>query len=184
MIGTSWPEYLLIRASVIGLRAVTPLSIGYCIIRPFFHSSYPFNILELYPLLESTFYFLFFLPRKWSLQRPAEHPPLLSRAQRRELFKRCQKTTPEPDAYLSKWFKDAPLEDIKRDNVKEFYNWAFLNSGTWNPEDEEELEECIQGFEKTLGKKFEPGRGKAECLRLTLDPVHMIHRPLIWYLVG
>ncbi|KAK2470050.1 hypothetical protein H9L39_18198 [Fusarium oxysporum f. sp. albedinis] len=32
------------------------------------------------------------------------------------------------------------------------------------------------------GRKLEPGRGNAKCLRLTLDKVEMLHRSLTWYL--
>ncbi|KAB5518707.1 hypothetical protein GE09DRAFT_1208261 [Coniochaeta sp. 2T2.1] len=32
------------------------------------------------------------------------------------------------------------------------------------------------------GRKLEPGRGKAKCLRLTYDKVEMLHRSLKWYL--
>lgn len=49
---------------------------------------------------------------------------------------------------------------------------------------DEELEEYIAEMEKLLGRKLEPGRGNAQCLRLTLDKVEMLHRSLIWYLVS
>ncbi|KAI9697030.1 MAG: hypothetical protein M1836_004991 [Candelina mexicana] len=89
---------------------------------------------------------------------------------------------PDPDHYLSKWFLDAPLHEIRRDNVKEFYRWALLNSGTYNPADEEELDEYLNGLEKTMGHRICSGRGSAKCLRLTLDEVKPRHRPLVWYL--
>lgn len=39
-------------------------------------------------------------------------------------------------------------------------------------------------MEKLLGRKLEPGRGDAQCLRLMLDKVEMLYWSLIWYLVS
>ncbi|KAI9712639.1 MAG: hypothetical protein M1812_006819 [Candelaria pacifica] len=182
MIGTSFPELLLIRTSIAFIRAVTPLSILYCIALPFI-PSYPVPlIVGIWPIAETCFYFLVYHPWKRLLQRPITHPPLVSRDERRKLFERCQNKIPEPDRYLSKWFLDAPLREIKRDNVKEFYRWAFLNSGTHSAADEEELEEYTDGLEKIIGRNIASGRGSAKCLRLTLDEVKPRHRPLVWYL--
>lgn len=82
---------------------------------------------------------------------------------------------------MRKWFKDAPMSEIKRDNVKDFFRWGFLNTNVANADDDEELEEYAQGLEKSLGYSLESGRGTAEPLLLTLDPVNMLHRPLLWY---
>ena len=35
----------------------------------------------------------------------------------------------DPEKYLSQWFLGEQEEHIKRDNVKEFIRWVFLNSG-------------------------------------------------------
>ena len=50
--------------------------------------------------------------------------------------------------------------------------------------DDEELEEYVDKFEMLLGRKLDPGRGKAVPLRLTIDEVKMLHRSLLWYLVS
>jgi hypothetical protein len=47
-----------------------------------------------------------------------------------------------------------------------------------------ELEEYVDKFEEYTGHKFEPGYSNAKSLRLTLDKVDMVHRPLVWYLVS
>ncbi|KAI9804009.1 MAG: hypothetical protein M1833_000290 [Piccolia ochrophora] len=182
MIGTSVPAYILIFTSSAFLRLVTPLSICYCALRPFFRLPLLFLAVDVWAISETCFYFLVYHPMRLHLQNPTTHPPLRSREERRELFRRCQDNMPDPEKFLSKWFLDAPLSDIKRDNVKEFYSWAFLDTDTPKPDDDEELEEYVDGIEETLGRRIEPGRGKAKCLRLTLDKVDMRHRPLIWYL--
>ena len=76
------------------------------------------------------------------------------------------------------------MSETKRENVKDFYCWAFLNKDAHGLLDDEELEEYVAKFEKGLGRKLESGRGAAVPLRLTLDKVKMMHRPLVWYTVG
>lgn len=126
----------------------------------------------------------FFVPHRAYLQRPANHPTLPSREHRQELFLRCHGNIPDPERYLAKWFRDAPAAEIKRENVKDFLRWAFLNMRHHDPAFDEELAEYVAELEKLLGRKFEPGYGKATCLRLTYDRVDMWHRSLTWYMVG
>jgi len=183
MIGTSTREYVFIKTTVSLLRAVTPLSVCYSLARPFFSPSIAVDVLGAWPIAEACFYFLAFLPLKQWAQAPAVHPSLASRDERRRLFKLCQQNIPDPNRYLSMWFKDAPASEIKKENVKDFFRWAILNTSDIDPKDEEELDEYIEGLEATLGRCLEPGRGNAECIRLTLDPVDIRHRPLIWYMV-
>jgi hypothetical protein len=73
---------------------------------------------------------------------------------------------------------NAPLSEIKRDNVKDFFLWAFFNTGEHDPVDGEELDEYVGE------RKIEPGRGSARCMRLTVDKVDMLHRSLTWYMVS
>ena len=185
MIGTSFKEYAFIQACIFILHYIAPLSILCCVLTLIFRQSIyriPFP-LELVALAETSFYFCVYLPRRYVLQHKAIHPTTLSRVQRRELFDRCHNTVPGVEQYLRKWFKQAPLSEIKRENVKEFFCWAFLNRGAWGPEDDEELDGYADKIEDLLGKKLDAGRGSAEALRLTLDEVRMLHRSLIWYIV-
>ena len=186
MIGTSLWDYVFIRSCILFLHSIAPLSIlssiAVLFLRP---TSYRFPwYLEAWVLAETAFFALIYLPKRYSLQHAATHPTLLSRDGRRKLFKLCHDTVPDPEQYLSKWFKNAPKSEIKRDNVKEFFCWAFLNKGEYGPEDNEELDEYVDRMEVLLGRQLESGRGNAECLRLTLDKVDMLHRSLTWYLVS
>lgn len=65
--------------------------------------------------------------------------------------------------------------------MKEFLLWAFFNRGGPPGDDDDELEEYVIATEQGLGKPIEEGRGKAMCLRLTIDNVDMLHRSLVWY---
>ncbi|KAF2744803.1 hypothetical protein M011DRAFT_407644 [Sporormia fimetaria CBS 119925] len=196
MIGTSVPEYVFIRLCILGLRAVTPLSVFYLafsIGEP--PSTTAGKLLLTWCTFESAFWLLVYVPRKRGLQAAAQHPPVLDRQSRRDLFWKCWDKIPTPEYYIRRWFLDAKVEDVRRENVKDFFRWALLNKGDTSDDDkgqleqqlpegeEEELEEYVDGVQTLLGRQIDPGRGPAECLRLTIDRVKMLHRPLIWYMV-
>lgn len=134
--------------------------------------------------LEATFCVAVYLPYRDYLQKPARHPVPPARDVRKQLFRRCHKNIPDPAQYLRKWFRGAPEAEIKREKVKDFFRWAFLNTAETDQAFDEELEEYTGEMEKLLGRKLEPGRGKAKCLRLTMDEVEMLHRSPAWYLVS
>ena len=167
------------------LQSIAPFSIFYVlnilVARPLFRLP---HVLAIWCTLEAAFYLFFFLPHRAYLQRPANHPTLPGREYRRELFRRCHRNVPDPERYLKKWFRDASATEIKRENVKDFLRWAFLSMKHHDPAFDEELEEYVAEMEVFLGRKLEPGYGKASCLRLTYDRVDMWHRSLTWYLVG
>ncbi|KAM9873752.1 alpha beta hydrolase fold family [Verticillium dahliae] len=183
MVGTSIWHYILIRTSIFLLSLIAPLSTLYSLVRAVFLLPLHFpRVLEIWLALEAVFYLAFYLPRQAHLQKAAVHPPTACRKDRRRLFRQCNNNIPEPEQYLTKWFQDATLTEIKRENLKDFFRWAFLNTGEVDPAYDGELEEYVGQMEKLLGRKVEPGRGNVKCLRLTLDKVEMLHRSLTWYL--
>jgi hypothetical protein len=185
MAGTSLWDYIFIRTSIFLLHLVAPLSVVYSLVRLLVRLPFQFpRVLQAWLALEALFYLAVYLPLKEYLQRAAKHPVPPCRADRRKLFLQCHNNIPDPAQYLRKWFRNAPASEIKRDNVKDFFRWAFLNTGEHDPAYDEELEEYTQEIEKLLGRKLELGRGNAKCLRLTLDKVEMLHRSLTWYLVS
>ncbi|MCJ1314772.1 hypothetical protein MMC15_000084 [Xylographa vitiligo] len=183
MIGTSFKEYAFIRVCIFFLHYIAPISIACCVLTLFIrHSVFRIpKLLEIIAIAETAFYLFIYLPRRYYLQHAAIHPTTLSKNERHRLFRLCHENVPDAELYLRKWFNWAPITDIKRDNVKEFFCWALLNKGAWGPEDEEELEHYADSIEELLGGVLEPGRGLARPIRLTLDKVNMMHRSLIWY---
>ena len=192
MIGTSLLEYIFIRGCIIGLQSVAPLSIIYCSAWLLSHLTklhlpavidipLPF---KLWTLAEVIFYGFVNLIYREKLQYEALHPAAPARHERKELFHRCNQTIPDIEAYLEKWFLGASIDEIKRDNVKDFFLWAFFNRDGPPGEDDDELEEYIAATEALHGRKIQEGRGKAVCLRLTIDDVSMSHRSILWYLVS
>jgi hypothetical protein len=192
MIGTSLLEYIFIRGCIIGLQSVAPLSIIYCSAWLLFrlteiHLPAVIDIplpFKLWTLAEVIFYGFVNLIYREKLQYEALHPAAPTRPERNELFHRCNQSIPNIDAYLEKWFLGASKHEIKRDNVKDFFLWAFFNRDGPPGKDNDELEEYINATESLHGIKIQEGRGNAVCLRLTIDDVCMSHRSILWYLVS
>lgn len=191
MIGNSTTDYIFIRFWILLLHNVVLISLGYCsllLLSPLFPPTlHAYRLplpIEIWLLAETAFYTVFYLPYNYRLQRPAIHPERMSREEREALFTRCFSNVPDPQKFLSTWFLGAEIEDIKRDNLKEFILWAFFNTGhEAAPEDEDEIEGYIRRIEKMLGREIPPGRGSIKCLKLSLDKVDFLHRSLLWYFV-
>ncbi|KAL8680854.1 MAG: hypothetical protein Q9186_002973 [Xanthomendoza sp. 1 TL-2023] len=185
MIGTAWWQYLFIRLCIVLLQYALPFAAVVCAIlasfQPFRHSI-PV-LLVAWAVAETLFFLLVFLPRYFILQRDATHPSPLPRNDRQKLFRLCFESVPDAESYLQGWFKGASPLEIRRENVKQFLCWSFLNKGDWGLLDDPELEDYADQLEIILGRKLPPGKGNATALRLTLDKVPMLHRPLIWYIV-
>lgn len=185
MIGTSFWDYVFIRTCIFFLYLITPLSVLYTLTASLIYPPYYIpRILDTWLALEAAFYVIVYLPRKAYLQTPATHPETLCSEDRRKLFGRCHRHIPEPEQYLTKLFRDAPTAEIKRENLKEFFRWAFFNLAEPDPAYEDELQDYTEEIERLLGRKLEDGRDNAKCLRLTLEQVNMLHRSLIWYPVS
>ncbi|KAJ4371928.1 hypothetical protein N0V86_008482 [Didymella sp. IMI 355093] len=199
MIGTSIPQYVFIRLCIFALRLITPLSIFYVSFSLAEHpTSAGGRFLLTWSIIEALFWVLVYIPRKRALQASAQHPPLLDKEDRKALFWKCWDKIPHPEYYVSRWFLGARPGEVRRDNVKEFFEWALMNRGAESEdelvrraqedpeakiEEEEELKEYVDGIETMLGRPVLPGRGPAKSLRLTIDEVNMRHRPVVWYLI-
>jgi hypothetical protein len=190
MIGTSFLEYVFIRACIVGLQSVSPLSIICCLIWLLSWTTLlplPLNVplpFKIWAVIETVFYVFVSVVYREKLQYEALHPPAPARKDRKELFELCNNNISDPEGYLNKWFLGAPANEIKRDNIKDFFLWAFFNRDGPPGDDEEELEGYVAATEDLLGRKIEHGRGSAACLRLTIDRVSMSHRSILWYFVS
>lgn len=193
MIGHSTGEYLFIQACICFLHYIAPLSAFYCIFLLALRSpAYRIPpVIEIWAIAEAAFLLLLYIPRNIILQQAASHPEVLPKEERKRLFQLCLDTLDDPEHYLRGWFRGASLSDIKRENVKgtslglppskpltniEFFCWAFLNKTRHGLVDDEELENYVNRTEVALGRKFQPGRGKAISLRTTVDEVKTKHR--------
>lgn len=185
MIGNSTAEYIWVVTWAGILHSIGPISVIYCLLATFLHRYLqPARYLQYWAFVETIFYFLTYIYQRHHLQRPALHPPPISEEERNKLFDLCLNSTQDYEQYISKWFLDEPLSAIKRENVKEFYRWAFLNTDVADPSHEDELEMYVEKLEERIGVQFEQGIGEVKSVRLTLDKVNALHRSLIWYMVS
>ncbi|TKA61840.1 hypothetical protein B0A55_11228, partial [Friedmanniomyces simplex] len=176
-------EYLFIRACIFFLHAVGPLSTVYTatvVGRAYLASTWRApSILNIWCAAETAF-FLFFLWYRTHLQGEALHPPLRSREERRTLFEKVKSEIRDPERFLSGWFRGAKVEEIGKEEMKGWLDWAFWD-GRVGPDDEAEMEALVKEVEGLVGKPFPDGKGTAKGLRLTLDPIEMEWRSLLWY---
>lgn len=69
MIGQSWPEYIFIRISIFGLRAIAPASIVYLVASAYTGALLWSPIIGAYAIIEASFCLLVYWPRRLSMQR-------------------------------------------------------------------------------------------------------------------
>lgn len=193
MIGTSFAEWIFIRLTIPIFR-YTPLLYAIGIIAlalaPNYSTRHSTAIFILCSLLiaEGIFYIFIWRPYQARLHAKADHPPPLTHEQRRNLFDQCLVNIPCPESYIRWWFLGAELDDICRENLKEFFLWAFFESDSTDTHEDpehvaQELDEYIAKVEQQLGQEFKPGRGPAKSLRLTIDGIETTYRSLAWYAV-
>lgn len=188
LVGNSRPEYIVTRLAIWGLRFVAPASIAYSALvflqlgQGLLQTRW-LAPLHIWMFSEASFYLVVYLPFRAYLQRPAVHPPPVGRPERQNLLDRIKDNVADPELYLSEWFMNAKIEDIKRENLKEFFAWSFMNESPQSISDDEdaELDDYVDQLERRFGWRFESGKGSAKSLRGTFDPVPMQHRPLLWY---
>lgn len=193
MIGTSFGAWIFIRLCILFL-SYTPLIYASILATLLLKNKYtaaastalPWTFATLL-VAEGLFFIFIYRPYLARLKAEAQHPEPLSSKERRELFDRCLVNVPDPEKYLQWWFLGADVDEIKRDNVREFFLWAFFERGMDDSTDDdeavdEEVNEYISTFEDVLDRKFKPGRGTAQSLRLTLDNIPTTYRSLTWYM--
>ena len=154
MIGDSAAEYVWVVTWVVILNSIGPTCAIYSVFAPLLPQRLQLPwYLMLWPLSETVFYLLIYLYRKHHLQRPASHPAARTKEERGKLFDLCLETTHDHEEYISKWFLHAPFSSIRKENIKEFFRWAFLDTGSDDPKDDDELEMYVAKLEeKNPGK--------------------------------
>jgi len=179
MLGTSRLEYIWVVTWVVVLHSIGPLSVLYRVVAEFLPQRLrAWKCLEYWAVIETLFYFLTYGYRKFHLQSPARHPPPAKKEERIRLFRRCFGSSEDLAAFFSRWFLGASMVAIKRENIKEWLRWAFLNTAVADSAQDDELEAYVVELETKLGTKFAPGRSDVKSIRLTLDKVDALHRSL------
>lgn len=194
IVGNSRAEYILVRAIPIALGYTGLLCFGYFIIaaltggiRAIIH---PVSLtIEILGVVEALWYLGWFLPYRHYLQRrpdPESTDEFITTTlkYRREMVMEWLDFVPDLEEYIRGWVNWAHMEDIRRDNIKEWLLWSLFGREKGFGVDDDELEGYIDEIERRLGFAIKPGRGSAEPLRLGLDRVKMSHRSLVFYFVS
>lgn len=78
----------------------------------------------------------------------------------------------------------ASAEKVKRENIREWISWAFLDISLQEAEKSHkvELNALFDEFERAVGIKFKEGMNSSiASIRLNLDPIRYLHKPLAFY---
>jgi hypothetical protein len=110
----------------------------------------------------------------------------MRKIERQTLMSRCIGAVDDPEGFIRGWFYGASLDLIRRENLREWLAWALLSSESAEEEGWKlESEYYIQQMERTFGWLVPPGKTEGlKFMRLNFDPIHTVHRPLIWYSVS
>ncbi|KAH8674283.1 hypothetical protein BX600DRAFT_378444 [Xylariales sp. PMI_506] len=187
----TWPQYILVRAVIVLMRDLWLLCFLYFFtvfaLGGVVAIAHPISIfIEIIGLIELLFLLLFFLPYRSFLQKWQPYkPPPLSPPERARLFAKALSLVPDGELFVRKWMLNVPLEEVRRENVKDWLMWALFerdsSGGYVGAEVDAELEQYLEEIEERLGLHFEPGRNDVEVLRLSFDPVIIQHRSLLFY---
>lgn len=190
----TWPQYIAVRLLIIMMRDLGLLGLTYFYVVFALGGvkaiAHPVSIfIEVIAAIEILFYLLFFLPYKRYLQTYKPYTPArMSRSQRARLFSKALSLVPDGEEFVRMWMLNAHMEDIRRENLKDWLLWALFEqdntAGRPSKEVEAELEGYIDDTEEKFGIKLRPGRGNAEALKLAFDPVIIQHRSLLYYMVS
>lgn len=172
-------RYIKIRGWAAVLNSIHIICLTYCLSIVLLPSQRRLpSALEYWALAKTAFYPVGRAYRTFYIQRPASHPVLPRAEQRHELFTKSLDTTENHEYYIPKWFLGAPLTEIKRENMREFLQWAFFTLSEDDHTYDAEVEAYLNEFESRTGLHFEDGRTDVKSLRLTMEKVYALHRSL------
>jgi pimeloyl-ACP methyl ester carboxylesterase len=148
---------------------------------------YPsFGVVAVWSLVETAFHlYQLLLGRLIEFNGLGAVPDPMTPTERQHLFEHCLSHAPDMANLLSSWFRGVPIQDISLDNVKDWLAWAFYSKYPYDLDEGEEVQ--IEWMLKTVaatpvGAKLSPVKRKhMDCMRLTLDEVHVSPRPLVFY---
>ncbi|QBZ60639.1 hypothetical protein PoMZ_07581 [Pyricularia oryzae] len=148
--------------------------------------SHPVSIvIECLAAIETLWYFCWFLPYRKHLQRRTKgamlQPPPLTREERAAFFSKCLSLIPDMEMFIRKWCQNAHLDDVRRDNVKDWLLWGLFDREGPPGDDDEELEHYVMQAEAKLGWEIKKGRGDCEAIKISFDEVLVDHRSLFYY---
>ncbi|KAF7729575.1 hypothetical protein EC973_004250 [Apophysomyces ossiformis] len=150
-------------------------------------------LIHVWLALEVAFW-IYFLMARQRLQKERYPSKTLSSKERIDIFWNCLHTITDIKTWAVGWYYDAEtkehptFDEIRRENVALWFAWAFwhdhLDRVERIPKYKAELDWMITTTEKHFKVIFPKGYNqRLQCIRLNLDPVQAVHRPLIFYVV-
>lgn len=102
---------------------------------------------------------------------------------------RCISAIDDPESFIRGWFYGSPFELIKRENIREWLTCSFLCSKLVTQEEiqdwQDESDRYIAALEVTFNCTIPAGKTEdLPLMRLHDDPVNVVSRPLLWYMVS
>ncbi|KAI9009721.1 Alpha/Beta hydrolase protein [Gaertneriomyces semiglobifer] len=189
-------NYRLVQLLIAFLISITPLSyVGCCLLlyyRPWqFLTGVP-RALTLVLFLVTSLECLW-LPYHWlTVQRLRARLPRQHRAttvEERERLVRLSisalESTNDVKGTLEGWFFGRKVEDTPRPNAEMWAAWAFYDAALdeLTPDELAECKSYITFVESRMGAKYKdsPFDPAISCIRLTIDQMQVLHRPLVYY---
>ena len=176
---------------IILISSIIPLSI-FWLIQMFLNisiisisSSYLSTFLTIWSTMEVLF--LIYQSYLYSrIQRKTRGPHLTS-VERNRLVSRVLSNMKNLQYTLSKWFMNRPFQDIDRRSIFQWLAFAFFSNELEELTDEEydEIDVLIRKIEIDYQLKITGNETNRTCqhMKHILDPVHVIFRPLAFYLL-
>ncbi|KAI8878691.1 alpha/beta-hydrolase [Backusella circina FSU 941] len=143
-------------------------------------------------IVSEILFYLYFLYKRSTFQLKVKPQTPLNKQQRTELFWNCVYTIKDLQSWCEGWFyyksdhSHPSINEIKENNLALWFAWAFwhdhLDIVRQNEEWAAEIDWMIATAETWFHHSFPKGMNtNVECIRLNLDPVEAVHRPLIMY---
>ncbi|KAI8339885.1 hypothetical protein BC941DRAFT_236369 [Chlamydoabsidia padenii] len=151
------------------------------------------SIARLWIVVECLFYMHYIATHK---RLQAINKPILlgTKEQREQIYMKCFDTVDNVEKWSVGWFyhrrdKSHPsFNEIYRRNIALWFAWAYwdkhLDEVLGDDEWANQLEWMIDTVEDKYKVRFPAGyNDNIKCIRLSLDPVLSLHRPLLFYLI-
>ena len=175
---------VVVRGGAFLLHAVLPLSMAVVlgVVTGLLPRALPWPLVA-WAVAEVVFY-VYFRWRHAHAQRAVPVRSGMGTLERRALLQRCIGVIDDGGAFLSGWFQGHPASDIPFGNAQRWLAWAFFEDD-WDalsPADMAEVDTLLHHFEQHAGIVLRPGYNpELKPIRLTLDDVHAVHKPALYY---
>ncbi|CAJ1356493.1 unnamed protein product [Effrenium voratum] len=181
------PAIVSVRVMLLALLLpVVPIVLPLVVVERFFEMS------TLFVVLAEAVFLIWLHQLRWRLNLVKTVDQRLPPAKAFDLFHRALRQVDQcaewsngrsPTEWLEGWFLKTPIREIKRNNLQEFFAWAFYIKYPAELEvsETEEIElmikECEQRYQWSFPEGYSPG---VRSMRINFDPIQAWYHPL-WY---